>query len=99
MSLLPVVFLPSARDDIDTAYLAYEQQQAGFGSRFAEAVRFQVARIQCGPCHYGLVYQDIRAVCVRHFPYVVFYRIEPNRVLVIAVQHGSRDWSNWQSRT
>ncbi len=30
----PVVFLPQARDDIDSAYVYYEQQQTGLGYRF-----------------------------------------------------------------
>ena len=29
MSLLPAVYLPEARDDIDAAYLAYEQNRLG----------------------------------------------------------------------
>lgn len=98
MSRLPVVYLPEARDDIDAAYLAYEQQRVGLGDRFVEAVRDQVARIQGNPALYGVVYQDVRAAPIRRFPYVVYYRAEASQMVIIAVQHGSRDWSSWQSR-
>jgi toxin ParE1/3/4 len=98
MSPSAVVYLPGARDDIDIAYISYEQRQAGLGDRFVETVRDQVARIQTNPSLYGVVYQDVRAAPMRRFPYVVYYRAEVGRVVIVAVQHGSRNWSNWQSR-
>ena len=33
------------------------------------------------------------------FPYCVYYREEPGRVLVLAVFHTSRDPTVWQSRS
>ncbi len=98
MKPLAVVFLPEARDDIDSAFLYYQRQQAGLGCRFSSAVRDQVLRIQNGPEIYGTVHQDVRAACLRRFPYVVYYRIDADQVVIIAVQHGSRDWSHWLSR-
>jgi len=35
MKPLSVVFLPEARDDIDSAFLYYQRQQAGLGYRFS----------------------------------------------------------------
>ncbi len=93
-----VVYLPGARDDIDIAYISYEQRQAGLGDRFVETVRDQVAQIQANPCLYGIGYQDIRAAPLRRFPYVVYYRAEVGQVVIIAGQHGCRDWSWWRAR-
>jgi len=90
MNPFAVVFLPEARDDIDSAFLYYERQQAGLGYRFSRAVQDQVTRIQNG--------QDVRAVCLRRFPCVVYYRTGAEQIVVIAVQHGSRDWSHWLPR-
>ncbi len=98
MSLPKVVYRPEARDDIDVAYITYELQQTGLGDRFADAVRDQVDKIQANPLIYGIVYQDVRATPLRRFPYVVYYRAEPDQVLIIAVQRGSRSWTNWQDR-
>jgi hypothetical protein len=36
-----VVSLPEARDDLDSAYIHYEQQRAGLGTHFAAAVRIK----------------------------------------------------------
>ncbi len=38
------------------------------------------------------------APMVRRFPYVVYYRIQGGRVSILAIQHGARDPSAWQSR-
>jgi plasmid stabilization system protein ParE len=95
---LQVVFLPAAADDIDSAYDYYEDQRANLGNRFLAAVRDQVTRLQNEPEIHGVVHQDVRAACVHRFPYVVYYRVLADRVLIVAVQHGSRDWSNWTWR-
>jgi hypothetical protein len=68
MKPLSVVFLPEARDDIDSAFLYYQKQQAGLGFRFSSAVRDQVTRIQNGPETYGVAHLDVRAACLHHFP-------------------------------
>jgi plasmid stabilization system protein ParE len=95
---LPVAYLPEAQDDIDAAYTAYEQRLAGLGDRFLEAVRDLVARLQDNPGLYGLCYQDLRAAPLRRFPYVVYYRAEASRIVIIAVQHGRRSSRVWRGR-
>ena len=95
---LPVAYLPEARDDIDAAYALYEQRLAGLGDRFLEALRQVIERIADTPDLYGIFHQDIRAAPLRRFPQVVYYRAEPSRVLIIAVQHGRRSSRAWLGR-
>jgi plasmid stabilization system protein ParE len=40
----------------------------------------------------------VRCALVRRFPYAVYYRVEPERIVVIAVFHTKRDPGVWQSR-
>lgn len=87
---LPVVYLPEAQDDIDAVYASYEQRSAGLGDRFLDALRDRIDQIGDNPALYGILHQDVRAAAPRKFPYVVYYRAETDRVLVIAVQHGRR---------
>lgn len=47
---------------------------------------------------YGVVWQDVRAVRLRKFRYVVYYTIFTDRVDVSAVLHGARDEDVWKSR-
>jgi toxin ParE1/3/4 len=95
---LAVVYLPQAQDDIDTGYAEYEQRLAGLGDRFLEALRDQVDQIRANPALYGGIHQDVRAVPLRRFPYVVYYRAETDRVIILAVQHGRRSSRAWQGR-
>jgi plasmid stabilization system protein ParE len=95
---LAVAYLPEAQDDIDAAYAQYEQRLVGLGDRFLEALRQVVERFADNPDLYGVVHQDVRAAPLRRFPYVVYYRSEPGRVLIIAVQHGRRSSRAWQGR-
>jgi plasmid stabilization system protein ParE len=95
---VPVVYLPEAYDDIDAAYATYEQQATGLGDRFLDALRVHVERIQAHPMLYGVYYQDVRAAPLRRFPYVVYYRLQASRVLIVAVQHGRRSSRAWRGR-
>jgi plasmid stabilization system protein ParE len=95
---LPVVYLPEAQDDVDAAYADYERRLAGLGDRFLEALRDKVDQIRANPALYGVLHQDVRAAPLRRFPYVVYYRAEASRVVIIAVQHGRRSSQAWQGR-
>ena len=96
---LPVAYLPEARDDIDDAYVVYEARFAGLGDRLLKSVRRCVERVAQSPHLYAVVEADVRAAPIKRFPHLVFYRIEGERILVVAVQHGRRSWQAWRERT
>jgi plasmid stabilization system protein ParE len=95
---LPLEYRPEVRDDVDTAYARYEGLRAGLGDEFLKALRDQLDRIEANPALYGVLFQDVRAARLRRFPYVVYYRLEPSRIFVLAVQHGGGNPQTWQSR-
>jgi plasmid stabilization system protein ParE len=47
---------------------------------------------------YRIVRQDVRKAGVKRFPYSIYYRDEPTRIVVLAVFHGRRDPRVWQAR-
>jgi len=47
---------------------------------------------------YAAIHRDTRRAKVRKFPYNVFFRVQADRVEVIAVLHGRRDPSVWKGR-
>ncbi len=95
---LPVILRAEAQADIQTAHDDLERTRTGLGRPFAARVRETLERIEAMPELYGLVWQDVRAVRLKRFRYVVYYVVFPDRVEVLAVMHGSRDPSAWQSR-
>ena len=95
---LPVILRPAADADIQATYDELERVQPGLGGRFVARVREVLQRIESMPELYGPVWQDVRAARLRKFRHVVYYVVFANRVEVLAVMHGSRDASAWQSR-
>lgn len=94
---LPVVLTAEAEADFDTA-ADWDEQQAGLGAEFTDRVRKVLTQIGQTPELHGVIHQDIRRARVQRFPYLVFYRVRPDRVEVIAVLHGRRDPSVWKNR-
>ncbi len=95
---LPVILRPAADADIQATYDELEQLQAGLGGRFVARVLEALQRIESMPELYGPIWQDVRAVRLRIFRHVVYYVVFADRVEVLAVIHGSRDATAWQSR-
>jgi len=93
-----VIYLPEARDDVDAAYAQYVQHRVGLGERFLERLNARVEAVRDNPGMYGVVRDEVRAAPLRRFPYVVYYRVEGEAVVILAVLHGRRDPRVWQDR-
>ena len=93
---LPVILRPEAEKDIQEIFGYLEQ--FGQGQKFSERLHQMLLRLEAQPELYGFVWKDVRAVRLRKFLYVVYYVVFSNRVEVLAVLHGSRHESTWQSR-
>ncbi|HKB05888.1 MAG TPA: type II toxin-antitoxin system RelE/ParE family toxin [Gemmataceae bacterium] len=95
---LPVVFRLAAYDDIDAVHTSYESLRPGLGDDFVAEVGATRARIGQNPQLYGVIGRGVRAAKVRRFPYVVYYLVEPNRVVIVAILHARRSSRAWQRR-
>ena len=95
---LPVGLRPEASRDVEEARDHLETQRVGLGQAFLDRLRETLVRISAMPEMYGVVWRNVRAVRLRRFTYVVYYRVYVDRVEVLAVIHGSRDISVWQGR-
>jgi plasmid stabilization system protein ParE len=94
----PVVVTTDARTDIDDARDWYENQQPGRGDSFIDEVRDQLDKIGQNPQQYGRVNRNTRAAPLPTSKFIVYYRTEPNRVVVVAVQHAAADPRKWKRR-
>lgn len=95
---LPIEYADGVHEDMDSAYAWYEDQQTGLGERFLSAIADVVAKIQAHPRRFGRIRGEVRAALARDFPYVVYFRLEVTRIVVIAVLHGRRDSQVWMGR-
>ena len=95
---VPLHFRPAAQAEFDTAAVWYDGQRPGLGIDFVTEVQQVLDTIAGQPDRYPIVSGDVREAPVSRFPYCVYYRVKPNRVVILAVFHTSRDPSIWQGR-
>ncbi|MFO0808880.1 MAG: type II toxin-antitoxin system RelE/ParE family toxin [Gemmataceae bacterium] len=95
---LPVVLRPLAHGDIQQIHDELEALTLGLGDKFVDRLDEALDRIEALPELYAEVWATVRAARLRRFRHVVYYVALADRVEVIAVMHGARDSSAWQSR-
>jgi plasmid stabilization system protein ParE len=92
------VFHPHADQEMVRAARWYENQRSGLGKDFLDEVEAAVARVRADPSTYAQIAKGIRQHLVHRFPYAVLYRLEEDRVYILAVMHLHRDPEYWQDR-
>jgi plasmid stabilization system protein ParE len=91
-----LVLAPAAVADLGEIHAHYSTVEDGLGGRFVGALEELLARVETFPRSAPLVagYADVRRAVVRGFPYVVFYRHQPDRIDVLRVLHAAREDSD-----
>jgi toxin ParE1/3/4 len=95
---LPVILRHEAEVDVQEARDQFEAIRVGLGNQVLARFREVLARIEKMPELHGKVWEDVRAVRLKQFRYIVYFIVLADRVEVLAVLHSARDPSSWQSR-
>ena len=95
---LPVTFHRAASAEFIEAGAWYETKRVGLAIEFMAEIDRCVSLASEHPLQFAVVREDIRRVVANRFPYSVYFREEKNRIVVLAVFHGSRVPAIWQSR-
>ena len=93
-----VEFHPEAQDEFISAAQFYESQTAGLGLDFILAVQRTYERLLEFPATGPPFGRRLRRLLVPKFPYGLLYRVEPNRIYIVAVMHLHRRPGYWRSR-
>ena len=99
MSNYRLVAVPEADRDIETAFEWYEKEQPGLGRDFLDQLRVAYDRIAEGPLKYPRLRSNTRRALLKRFPYGIYFSVENEVVVVLAVLHTSRDPALWQRRS
>ena len=86
-----VMVRPRAEADLAEARAWYEQQRAGLGNEFLAEIARAIQTLGEQPERHPLYYRGFRRILLRRFPYKLFYRLEPERVVVFRFLHVKRD--------
>jgi len=89
---------PSVDADIEAAFDWYEGEEPGLGFEFVDELRHAYRRILDGPFKYQELRSGVRRSITRRFPYAIYFSVEDEVIVVVAVLHTARDPAEWQQR-
>ena len=93
-----LVFRRIAEREFDDAVGWYEGEREGLGREFRAAIEEYLQRIADDPEMFPEVRGEVRRAVVRRFPFVIHFRIEQQRIVILSVFHTSRDPKQVESR-
>lgn len=88
-----------ARADIADAVAWYRERSPESADRLRTELESVYASLVEYPEMYPIVYRRFRRALLRKFPFAVFFVIEPDSVLIVAVTHQARDENAWKRRS
>src|SRR5688572_991871 len=94
----PTVFRPEAEVEMEEAFTWYQSKRDGLGREFAECIQKVLDRIAANPEVHPKVYHEIREAIVRRFPYVIYYQVSGDEVVIVSVFHSKRNPDIWKKR-
>lgn len=92
-------FIPAARLEFLAEVIYHNEAQLRLGERFTAAVEEAAARALAFPLSGSPSRGKTRRIFVKGFRFSIFYRPEPDGIVIFAVAHNSRRPFYWQSRT
>jgi plasmid stabilization system protein ParE len=88
----------SPEKDLLEAQRWYEERQPGLGGEFLTAIDGLLKRIVRNPLAYPVVYRETRRAVVRRFPFLLYFRVAADAVIVLACLHARRSPAVAKSR-
>lgn len=89
---------PEAEQDLADAAAWYERHREGLGHEFLDEVLAMLVSIAETPLIYSDVHRNAKRAIIRRFPFGIYFRVENETIIVLAVMHASRHPRRWKSR-
>lgn len=94
----PIVLHPAAEAEMLAAARYYDVCQPGLGGRFLDEASRAGGRITDNPEAWSVISGSIRRCLLNNFPFGLIFRIESERIYLLAVMHLRREPNYWRSR-
>ena len=92
------VVRPEADAELDEAAEWYSVRSRGLGAEFVRVVDAAFSAIERNPLQFPRVYNQLRRVVLRRFPYSILFEVSEEEIVVLSVFHSRRDPKRWKSR-
>jgi plasmid stabilization system protein ParE len=89
---------PLAKRELFEAQDFYEDRAAGLGEAFLESVEAAILLVRRHPQSGSVTGASLRQSRVPRFPYSLIYRVEAERIFILAVAHDKRRPRYWARR-
>ena len=93
-----IEFHKDADEEMKAAAGYYEEQVTGLGDNFLDEMEQGLSRIQQFPLLWPIYEGEYRRYILKRFPYGIIYRIESEKIFIIAVAHLRRKPGYWWDR-
>ena len=90
-----VAFEAPAKQDVRRIHAWYELRETGLGAEFLRSVTAASELLGRDPERHPVANAPYRSLKLRRFPYALHYRIDSNRVSVLACLHFRQSPSRW----
>ena len=91
-------YLDEAIEEAEAAARWYAERSSSAATGFADEIDIAIAAIEQNPDAWPQYDHGTRHYLLRRYPFSVVYRVEPRRILIVAVAHGHRRPAYWKSR-
>lgn len=86
-----ITFRRAAKAELLEAGSWYESKRSGLGAEFMAEIQRCLSLVAANPLQFALHRRDIRCIVTKRFPYSIYFRAEPGRVVILAIFHTKRD--------
>ncbi len=93
-----LIIRPEAKADLLDTFHWYQEQRQGLGHNFKLCVEEVISKIQSNPHIHKTIFQNVRRSVTKRFPFGVFYTVENEKIIVLAVMHAQRDPLKWENK-
>ena len=90
-----LVIQPRASQEAEEAAIWYEKQRKGLGKEFVRELDFGIVSILHNPYKFEVLRNEFRRKVVKRFPFGIFFRIDNDTVIIVAIWHFKRKPFGW----
>ena len=95
----PYRFLAEAQSELEEQIRYFDDQVAGLGDRFIQALEVAVLLIRKHPMSGDSVGRKVRKTVLRAFPFNIYYVDDHDEIVIVAIAAHRRRPQYWRGRT